>query len=405
MPGFKYQAYTDAGKLQAGVLEADSARAARAALRTQGLTPYRVEVISSASAPRLGLPGRRARLSGLEVTRVTRSLATLLDAGLTVQTACDALIAQAASAREKAVLAAIRSEVMAGQSLAAALASSAASFDDLYRTLVQAGETAGQLPAVLARLADHLESRQSLAARIGVALIYPLLVLLVSVAVIGALLTYVVPQVVQVFAASKASLPWLTQVLIATAALLRNWGWLLLAVAVMLALVAWRLLRRPGAAARAQGALLRLPGIGRLLRSLDAARLASTLSILVGSGVPLLAALVAAQGVLTLRPLRAALTLVTEAVKGGQSLAAAMAATGAFPPVLVHLVQSGESTGRLDHALARAASEQEAQALTRISALTALIEPLIILGVGLLVLGIVLAVLLPIFELNRLLVR
>jgi general secretion pathway protein F len=404
MPGFKYQAYADDGALKSGVLEADSARTARAQLRALGLTPYRVETIATADAQGAasGWLNRGPRLDGVALMRFTRGLAALTDAGLTLEQAFNALIEQAESATERQLIAGVRSEVMAGSSLAQALGSYPSTFDELYRTLITAGETAGRLPQVLGRLADHHEARAQLSGKLAVALIYPLLVLIVSLSVIVGLMVYVVPQVVEVFANAKASLPWLTQVLIAISAIVQKLGWFMLGGAVAVLGLGFYLWRRPAVRHAVDRVALRLPVIGRLLRSLDAARLSATLAILVGSGVPLLTALKAASGVLRLAPLRDALAVATLDVQGGTSLARALRDTRAFPPVFTHLIASGESTGRLDEALARAAREQEAQATQRLSALAALVEPLIILGVGLLVLLIVLAVLLPIFELNRL---
>jgi general secretion pathway protein F len=406
MPGFKYQAYEDDGRLRSGVLEADSARTARAALRQQGLTPYRVEVIeasSGAQAPTWhAWIGAGTRLDRLALMRFTRGLASLTDAGLTLEQSFNALIEQAETPRERQLIARVRSEVMAGSTLARALAGYPGTFSELYRTLVAAGEAAGQLPKVLERLADHLEARASVASKLAVAMIYPLLVLLVSMAVIIALMTYVVPQVVEVFVNAKASLPPLTRALIAVSAAIQQYGVaLLIATGIAAAAFAWAI-RRPAVQSRLQTLLLRLPVVGRLLRALDSARLSATLAILTGSGVPLLAALNAAGGVLRMAPLRLALQQAKERVQAGASLASALRETRAYPPILTHLIASGESTGRLDQALARAAKEQESEAVQRISTLSAIAEPAIILFVGLLVLAIVLAVLLPIFELNRL---
>ena len=401
MPGFRYQAYSVEGKLHKGVLEADSARQARAALREQGLTPHRVEVIA-ANDPAAGARFSRAALSSTEVTQLTRGLASLLEAGLTVEQSFNALIEQAENERSRQVLAALRGEVLAGNTVAKALASFPNVFSELYRTLVAAGEASGQLPRVLSKLADYLEDRQQLRARLAIALIYPSIVLAVAIVVVGALLVYVLPQVVQVFQHAHKDLPLLTRALIAFSGFLQaTWvGWIALAIAAAAAIrVA---LKRAHSRAAIHRFLWRAPLLGRVLRHLDAARLAATLSILVSSRVPILQALDAGTGVMMLVPMREALATSARGVREGATLSRSLAATRAFPPVMVHLIASGETSGMLDEALARAARQQQNDIATRLAAFTALFEPAMILAMGAMVLGIVLAILLPIFQLNQL---
>ena len=401
MPGFRYQAYNVAGKLHKGVLEADSARQARAALRDQGLTPYRVEVIA-ANDPAGGARFGRIALSTTELTTLTRSLASLLEAGLTVEQAFNALIEQAERERVRQVLAALRGEVLAGNTIARALGAFPHVFSELYRTLVAAGESSGQLPRVLSKLADYLEERQQLRARLSLALIYPVIVMGVALVVVGALLIYVLPQVVQVFTHAHQKLPVLTRALISFSGFLQaTWG-LWIAVIVGLAVAARFAMRRAGSRAAVHRFLWRAPLLGRVLRHLDAARLAATLSILVGSRVPILQALEAGTGVMTLVPMREALSTAARGVREGMPLARALAATQAFPPVMVHLIASGETSGRLDEALERAARQQQNDIATRLAAFAALFEPAMILFMGGVVLAIVLAILLPIFQLNSL---
>lgn len=404
MPGFRYQAYSVEGKLHKGVLEADSARQARAALRDQGLTPYRVEVIAANDAAG-GSRFRRVSLSATELTQLTRGLSSLLEAGLTVEQAFNALIEQAENERTRQVLAALRGEVIAGNTVAKALALFPDVFSELYRTLVAAGESSGQLPRVLSKLSDYLEERQQLRAKLSLALIYPTIVTCVAIAVVGSLLIYVLPQVVQVFQHAHQQLPILTRALIAFSGFLQaTWG---LWIAVLLAAaVAMRFaLRRPATRASLHRFVWRKPAIGRILRHLDAARLAATLSILVGSRVPILQALDAGTGVMALVPMRDALSTAARGVREGMPLARALSATQAFPPVMVHLIASGETSGRLDEALERAARQQQNDIATRLAAFTALFEPAMILLMGGVVLTIVLAILLPIFQLNQLVGR
>jgi general secretion pathway protein F len=399
VPGFRYQAYSVEGKLHKGVLEADSARQARATLRDQGLTPYRVEVIA-ANDPAGGARFRPVSLSMSELTQMTRGLASLLEAGLTVEQAFNALIEQAENERMRQVLAALRGEVIAGNTIAKALESFPNVFSELYRTLIAAGESSGQLPRVLSKLSDYLEDRQQLRAKLSLALIYPSIVMGVAIVVVGALLVYVLPQVVQVFQHAHQQLPILTRALIAFSLFLQaTWGlWVALAAA---AAVALRFaLKRDATRAAIHRFLWKKPLIGRVLRHVDAARLAATLSILVGSRVPILQALEAGTGVMTLEPMRAALATSARGVREGMPLARALAATHAFPPVMVHLISSGETSGRLDEALERAARQQQNDIAIRLAAFTALFEPAMILFMGAVVLTIVLAILLPIFQLN-----
>jgi general secretion pathway protein F len=401
MPGFRYQAYSLEGKLAKGVLEADSARQARALLRDQGLTPYRVDVIA-ANDPLSGTRLRPIALSGVQLLALTRGLASLLEAGLTIEQAFNALIEQAETERVRQVLAALRGEVLAGNTVAKAMAAFPAVFSELYRTLVAAGEASGQLPRVLSRLADYLDERAQMRARLSLALIYPAIVTVVALCVVAALLVYVLPQVIQVFQHAHQQLPILTRALIALSSFLQaTWiGWIVIAIALVAAL-RWAL-ARPTSRARIHRLLWRAPLIGRLLRVLDASRLAATLSILVGSRVPILDALEAGGGVMTLTPMREALATAARGVREGMPLARALGATAAFPPVMVHLIASGEASGRLDEALERAARTQQNDIATRLQAFAALFEPAMILAMGGVVLVIVLAILLPIFQLNSL---
>jgi general secretion pathway protein F len=343
--------------------------------------------------------------SATELTQLTRGLASLLEAGLTVEQGFNALIEQAENERMRQVLAALRGEVIAGSTIAKALASFPHVFPELYRTLVAAGESSGQLPRVLSRLADYLEERQQLRARLALALIYPSIVLGVALVVVGALLVYVLPQVVQVFQHAHKDLPILTRALIGLSAFLQaTWvGWVALFAALAAALrIA---LKRPASRAALHRFAWRAPLIGRVLRHLDAARLAATLSILVGSRVPILQALEAGTGVMSLTPMREALGNAARGVREGMPLARALGATGAFPPVMVHLIASGEASGRLDEALERAARQQQSDIAIRLAAFTALFEPAMILLMGGVVLAIVIAILLPIFQLNSLIGR
>lgn len=399
MTAFRYRALDTEGLEHAGVLEADTSRSARALLRERGLFPLEVASVSQ----RAGGGRRAGRLREAELTLVSRQWATLLASGLTVEQALAALIEQADSDAARQVLAGVRSEVLAGYSLRAALDRHPSAFPAIYRASVAAGEKSGELAAVMMQLADYLEQRHALRQKTRQALLYPAIVAAVALLVVIGLMTYVVPQVVAVFQHGKEALPWLTRAMIAISDFLRGWGWLLLVGTGLGGLAAHLALRTEAARRRWDGWLLATPLLGRHLRTLDATRFASTLAILAGSGVPLLAALEAGAQVIARVPLRDAVREAAEKVREGQGLARALAATRAFPPLLVHMIANGEATGRLDALLERAARLQQQELENRTATLTTLLEPLLLLAMGALVLLIVLAVMQPIIEINTLL--
>ena len=319
-----------------------------------------------------------------------------------LEQALAAVAQQADQARTRRSLEQVREGVVGGQSLAQALAAQPQTYSSLYRGLAAVGGETGQLSGVLARLADYLEARQALKQKVGLALIYPVLVAIIAVGVITALMFYVVPQVVAVFQQSRQTLPWLTQALIAFSAFLRaTWGYWLagIIIAVTVLAIGWR---RERFRARLQRAMLNAPAIGRLLGGLDTARFASTLAILVASGAPLLRALDAASGVLWLVPMRDAARDVAERVRQGVSLSRSLGEARIFPPLFVHLVASGEASGQLPAMLERASAQQERDVERRLAWLTGLIEPLMIVLLGGIVLILVLAVMLPIVSMNQL---
>lgn len=403
MPGYRYKAVDAQGRETRGVLEVDSPRQARAQLREQGLFPVDVTAIEAANDA--GSPRRAFRMASADLANLTRQLATLLNAGLTVEATLSALIEQADSERDKQILAGLRGDVLAGQSLAAAMSKFPRVFDELYRTLVNAGESSGKLAEVLARLADHVEEQHALKQRLMMALIYPAVVLVVSLAVVTAMLVYVVPQVVGVFENTRQALPLLTRGLLAVSGFLKSFGIWLLVAGVIAAWFVRRSLANESVRRRWHFTLLRLPVIGRLERSRNAAQLASTLAILGGSGVPVMVALNAAQGVLSNLPMRDALERAAKAVQEGAALSRSLGVSGLFPPVMIHLIASGEASGRLPETLASAARQQQNEVSVRVSAFAALAEPALILFMGGVVLLIVLAVLLPILGLNQLVGR
>ncbi len=399
MAAFQYRAVDADGRNLSGIVEADSARSARSQLRERGLFP--LEVAASGSK-KSGL-GSTRKLRESELVLLTRQWAALLTSGLTVEQALSALGDQAERDTTRQVLAGVRSEILAGYSLRAALDRHATSFPTIYRASVAAGEKSGELATVMNQLADYLERRDELRRKTLQALIYPAIVAAVALMVVIGLLTYVVPQVVGVFQSSKQTLPWLTRALIVVSDFLRNWGWLL-ALVIAGGIFGLRQSLREDAVRRKWDTwLLGLPLIGRHLRALDTTRFASTLAILVGSGVPLLAALDAGRQVVVRLPLRDAIGQASDRVREGMSLSRALGATRRFPPLLTHMIASGEATGQLDAMLDRAARLQQGELETRTAVLTSLLEPLLLLMMGGMVLIIVLAVMQPIIEINTLL--
>ena len=405
MAGFRYQALDSTGRLHKGVLETDSQRQVRAMLREQGLTAIEVEGLTQQSDAPGKISTRKAsrrKLSIAQLSLLTRQFATLLGASLTVEQTMNALIEQADNQFIRQVLAGVRGEVLAGQTLARAMAQFPRVFPELYRTLVEAGEKSGQLSKVMYRLADYTEDRQSLQRKTTTAMVYPAVVSFVAILVVTGLLTYVVPKVVAVYANSKQTLPLLTRMMISLSDFLVATG-----VYWLIALVAggWlfaRALRQPAIRMRFDRFVLKLPVIGRLARGVNTARLGSTLAILVSSRVPLLTALQAGVGVVSNLPMKQALIETEKLVREGGSLSRSLASTKMFPPVMVHLIASGEQSGKLDDMLERVASSQAQEIESRVSTLTSLLEPMLMLVMGVVVLLIVVAILLPIFELNTL---
>jgi general secretion pathway protein F len=403
MAAFRYEAYDAVGRLHKGVLEADTARQLRARVREQGLLVAEVTTVSEDTMARGSNRWHwRRGLSGAQLSLVTRQFATLLAASLPVEQTLNALIEQADTDYQRQVLAGVRGEVLAGHSLARALQKYPRVFPDLYVTLVAAGEQSGRLGEVMGRLADYTESHQALRQKVGLAFIYPAIVTLVAGTVVLGLLTYVVPQVINVFQNTSQTLPWLTRALIGVSDFLRASWWLWLAVVIAAVWAARRALRLPEPRLRFHRWLLRLPLVGTLVRGVNSAQLASTLGILVGSGVPLLAALQAGAGVVNNLPMRQAVEEAARKVREGGSLSRALATAKLFPPMLVHMIASGEASGRLAHMLERAAAQQGREMESRVMGLTSLMEPLLIVAMGGVVLVIVLAILLPIFEMNQL---
>ncbi|SCC95848.1 Type II secretion system protein F [Thiomonas sp. X19] len=402
MPAYRFVALDSAATEQRGVLEADSARGARGMLRARGLIPLEVDAIVAEAAPGEVRRFRRRLLNTQQLALLTRQIAGLLVSGLPLERALAALADDADRAEVGHMLSAIKSEVAGGHSLAAALSQRPREFSSIYRALVAAGEDSGNLGLVLESLADYLENAQQLRGKLIQAMAYPAIVVLVAIAVVTLLLTYVVPQVVGVFQGAHQKLPILTIGLIALSHFLRHWGWAIIGVLVVGGVLARQALQLSGPRAALDGALLRSPLLGRLVRGLNTARFASTLAILTAAGVPILRALQAAIDTLANTVLKADAQEALALVREGSTLSAALGLHKRFPPVLITFIRLGEQTGTLPQMLERAADQHGQEVQRRAFTLVTILEPLLILGMGVLVLIIVLAVMLPIIQLNNL---
>jgi general secretion pathway protein F len=399
MTAFAYRALDEDGRKQAGTIDADSVRTARAMLRERGLFPLQVDE-ESGSRGLFGTSLFVRRLGSSELCLLTRQWATLLISGLTMEQALNTMIEQAEREAVRSVLAGLRREILAGTSLRGALDRYAGDFPTIYRASVAAGEKSGELSKVMLQLADHLERTGALRQKTIQALVYPILVATVAMIVVIGLMTYVVPSVVAVFQQGRQALPWLTRALIAISGFIREWGWFV-ALGLVAAGFGFRAaLRNDEFRMKWDSKLLQLPLLGSYLRNLDATRFAGTLSILASSGVPLLEALDASARVVVRRPMAMAIGNVMGQVREGMPLSRALMQTRQFPPILVHMIASGEATGRLGALLERAALLQQNDIENRTAMFTTLVEPVMLLVMGGLVLLIVLAVMQPIIELN-----
>ncbi|MFO1272911.1 MAG: type II secretion system inner membrane protein GspF [Rubrivivax sp.] len=401
MPAYRYEALDVAGKTQTGLVEADNAKAARTQLRTRQLVPLAVQPVSPEDNAGGAMASFSRRVfSGPALAIWTRQLAGLVASGLPLERSLTALADEAEDARQRELVAHLRSEVNAGSSFARALGTAPREFDDVYRAVVAAGEQSGALGGVLTRLADDLEARQALRSKLLGAMAYPAIVSLIALVIVTFLVTYVVPQVAAVFTSSKRALPFLTTVMIGLSAFVRSWGWLLL-VAVVGAIGGFFFARRQDAFRQStDAALLRAPVVGRLARGYNAARFAGTLAMLAAAGVPILKALQAAAETLGNRAMRAdALDALTQ-VREGAPLAAALAGKKRFPGLLAMFARLGEQTGQLPTMLERAAGQLGAEVQRRAITLATILEPLLIVAMGGVVMLIVLSVLLPIIQLN-----
>ena len=403
MPAYAFEALDAEGATQKGVIEADTAKAARGLLRSRSLVPLEVRPVAMGEGAAAGarVPFRRRIFSSTALAIWTRQLAGLVGSGLTLERALTALAEEAENEQHHHLVAALRAEVNAGAPFAKALARFPREFSEIYIAVVGAGEQSGHLGAVLERLADDLEDRQALNAKLVAATLYPAIVTVAAIVIVLLLMTYVVPQVANVFAGTKRALPLLTVMMLGLSAFVRSWGLPMLAL-LALAFAGLRLsLRNPALRERFDSGWLNLPLVGRLSRGYNAARFASTLAMLAGAGVPILKALQAAAETLGNRAMRADAMDALVLVREGAPLYSALAQKKRFPGLLGMFARLGEQTGQLPSMLQRAATQLSAEVQRRALQFATLLEPLLIVGMGLVVMLIVLAVLLPIIQLNQ----
>jgi general secretion pathway protein F len=402
MGAFEYTALDSGGRERKGILEGDTARQVRQALRERQLLPVSVTEMVEREAARRHRFAFGRRVSAAELALATRQLATLVRAGLPLEEALLAVSQQTEKPRVQSILIGVRSKVMEGHTLAYGLADYPRVFPEIYRATVEAGEQSGHLDRVLERLSDYTERREELRQKVLGAMIYPIALSIMCFAIVCGLLTYVVPKVVAVFESSHAQLPFITRALIGVSGFLRLYGVPLIVAVVAVVVLVGRWLRKPQPRRRYHRMLLSLPLVGKLTRGFNTARFTRTLSILTASAVPVLEALRIAGEVVTNLPMRDAILETSQRVREGAPIGRSLGSSRLFPPMTTHLISSGESSGELETMLERAAVSQERELDGLVTALIGLLGPAMIVLMGLFVMGIVFAMLLPIFELNEL---
>ena len=402
MGAFEFTALDAAGKERTGILEGDTPRHIRQLLREQQLLPVAVTEVAQKEAKRQRSFSFLRRVSTGDLTLFTRQLATLVRAGLPLEESLLAVSQQTEKPRVQSIVLGVRARVMEGHTLADGFAEFPRVFPEIYRATVAAGEQSGHLDDVLERLAEYTETREQIRQKVLAALLYPIVLTVMCFGIVSLLLVFVVPKVVAVFVAQKAQLPLITRILIAVSAFLRSYGIYLLIASVIVYVLFRRWQRDPAARRRVQRLQLRTPLVGKLTRGFNTARFTRTFSILAASAVPVLEALRISAEVVTNLPMRDAVTDAAARVREGAPIGRSLAASRQFPPMTIHLISSGESSGQLEHMLERAAISQERELDGLLSALVGLLGPLLIVVMGLFVMGIVFAMLLPIFEINQL---
>jgi len=402
MGAFEYVALDKAGKESKGLIEGDTPKHVRQILRDRHMLPVQITEVAQKEARRQRSFSLRSGLSSSELALVTRQLASLSQSGLPLEESLLAVAQQNDQPRTKSILLGVRSRVMEGHTLADGLGEFPQAFPELYRATVAAGEQSGHLDVVLERLAEYTEARQELRQRVTNAMIYPIALVAMAIAIIGFMLATVVPRIVSVFENSAGELPRLTRWLIATSDFIRD-HWLLLIIGIATVIYGiWWLLQKDGPKRSYHRALLRLPITSKLTRGINTARFTRTFSILAGSGVPILDALKIASEVIENLPMRDAVSEASLRVREGAGISRSLAASKLFPPMMIHLIASGETSGKLEDMLTRTANYQEREVDGLIATLLGILQPLLIVLMGAVVMTIVLAILLPIFEINNL---
>ncbi|MFO1280109.1 MAG: type II secretion system inner membrane protein GspF [Burkholderiaceae bacterium] len=405
MPAYTFEALDAQGQTRKGVMEAETVKAARSQLRTQALVPLKVEPVVTGASDGVGgsKPGFFAPrvFTATKLAIWTRQIAGLITSGLPLERALTALADEAEDEKQRNLIAALRAEVNAGSSFARALGQHPREFSEIFVAVIGAGEQSGHLGGVLERLADDLEESQALKAKLIGAALYPAIVTVIAIGIVLFLVSYVVPQVAGVFAGTKRALPFLTVAMLAVSAAVRQYGWLMLITMILIAVGGRLALGNAQIREKFDAAWLTLPLVGRLSRGYNAARFASTLAMLAGAGVPILKALQAAAQTLSNHAMRADAMDALVLVREGAPLASALAQKKRFPGLLSMFARLGEQTGQLPLMLQRAAAQLSTEVQRRAMALATLLEPLLIVAMGGMVMLIVLAVLLPIIQLNQ----
>lgn len=405
MGAFEYQALDANGKTVKNITTGDHAKQVRAELRAQGLVPLEVKAVSenvASKSDKRGKANSRVKIKVNDLSIITRQMATLLESGMTVEETLSAVVKQSEGHKIKSVMSDIRSLVTEGYSLSDAIAKYPNSFPEIYRASISAGEQSGTLDNVLERLADYLEDSHAMQQKVTQAIVYPIFLFFVCAAILVVLITVVVPKVVTVYEDINQELPSLTQFVIKLSEIMAEYGAI---IALFLAVLFFSLryiFKQKGPKTWLHTLYLKIGGLRKMVQNIDSARMARTLSIMVGSGVPILSSMRASEGVMNNMVLQTDLHAATEEVAQGVPIGRALERNGNFPPLLVHMVTSGENSGRLGHMLEKAATATENEMQTRIGMMVSLLGPLMILIMGSLVLAIILAILMPMFQLNEL---
>ncbi len=402
MPAFEYTALNAKGQEETGILDADNARQVRQLLRDSSLTPLQVTQVEKSEGEGKQKIQRAGRVKAADLALLTRQLATLVQSGAPLEEALSTTAKQTEKRNIRHILSAVRTRVVEGYSLADGLKSYPSVFPDMYRATVAAGEQSGHLDAVLDRLADYTESRQETQQRIATAMFYPVILTILSIAIVAGLLAFIVPKIIAVFENMDQELPVMTRMLVKVSDFVRDYGLYILAVVVVLYIIFKQLTKIPKWRYKYHNFLLKIPLIKKMVRGLNTARFARTLSILASSGVPILDAMSISAQVVQNLPMRKAVENAAVKVREGMTINRALDQSGYFPPMTIYLIASGESSGKLDEMLERAAVQQERETDAMLTNMLGIFEPMLILIMGGVVLLIVLSILLPILNLNQL---